>query len=380
MKRKTEKQKKHIVKMHASGKTIQELHKEFNVPQSTLYSWIKQYKTYRTRYGTVTPKDLDSARRRIKKLEDLVAALQSSPQIANMTTKEKEQAIDAQYGKYSVHTLCEAFNLSTGTFYNYKLRAKGKDAWYKKRRAELKDQIHQIYKDSHYTYGVRRIRAALQRKGYRVSERIVLELMHELNISGSRIGIKRTHHLLGVAEKRTNKLMQCFDVSSPNTVWVSDMTSIDLKNRRIYVCAYLDLYSRKIVSVRCGYSCSTNLALAAIRDAIANERPHPGLTVHTDNGGAFVSYSMNRLIRHYGFKQSFSRPGIPQDNSVMESFFNTLKQEFLYRHEFRSETEFRTKLSEYLNYYNTERLHEYLGYKTPAEVTSSYYILESVLA
>lgn len=323
-KRKTEKQKKHIVELFTQGRPVSELCSEYGISQSTLYSWAKQYRIYRTRYGAVTPKDLDSAKRRIKKLEDMVAVLQASEQISNMTAKEKEKAVDAQYGKYSIHTLCEAFNLPTGTFFNYKLRAMGKNAWYEKRRAELKDAIMQIFTDSHYTYGVRRIRAALKRKGYRASERIILELMRELNISGSRINSKKTHLLLGAAEKRINRLMQCFDVDSPNTIWASDMTSINLKNRRMYICAYLDLYSRKVVSIRCGHSCSTNLALASIRDAIASERPESGLIIHTDNGGAYISYSMRRLVGHYGFEQSFSRPGIPQDNSAMESFYNTL--------------------------------------------------------
>ena len=364
-KRKTEKQKKHIVGLFTQGIPISELCSKYGISQSTLYSWAKQYKVYRTRYGAVTPKDLDSAKRRIRKLEDMVAILQASEQVSSMSIKEKEKAVDAQYGSYSVHTLCEAFSLSTGTFFNYKLRAKGKNAWYEKRRSELKDQIMQIYLGSYRTYGIRRIRAALQRKGYRVSERVVLELMHELNISGSRTDIKRTHNLLGAAEKRVNRLMQCFDVETPNTVWVSDMTSIDIKGRRMYICAYLDLYSRKVVSIRSGRGCSTNLALAALRDAISTEHPKPGLVIHTDNGGAFISYSMRRLVGHYGFRQSFSRPGVPQDNSAMESFFNTLKQEFLYRHEFRSEVEYKTMLMEYINYYNSERLHEYLGYKTP---------------
>lgn len=172
--------------------------------------------------------------------------------------------------------------------------------------------------------------------------------------------------------------MQCFDAKAPNTVWVGDITSIDIKGRRMYICAYLDLYSRKVLSIRSGRGCSTNLALAALRDAINTEHPGPGLIIHTDNGGAYISYSMRRLVGHYGFKQSFSRPGIPQDNSAMESFFNTLKQEFLYRHEFHSESEFKIKLAEYTDYYNTERLHEYLGYKTPIEA-GSYCILESLM-
>ena len=366
--RKTEKQKREIVSEHMKGISPAELYTKYNVKQSTLYRWIKQYRPYSTRFGTVTPKDLDSAKRRIKKLEDIVAVLQSSIQISSMSIKEKEEAVDREYGNYSVHTLCEAFLLPTGTFYNYKLRAKGKNAWYNKRRKELKDEIMQVFNESHRTYGIRRVRAALQRKGIHVSERLVSELMRELNITGSRIGIKETHYLLGVAEKRVNRLKQHFDISSPGKVWVSDMASIVVKNRRIHICAYLDLCSRKIVAARCGHNCSANLALATIRDAIVSEHPDPGLIIHTDNGAAFTSYTMRRLVGHYGFKQSFSTPNTPLDNSAMESFFNTLKQELLYRYDFRSEEELRKRLQEYIKYYNEERLHKYLKYKTPSEI------------
>lgn len=373
--RKSTSQKKAIVQQYTNGDSVDSLCTRYNVAKSTLYLWIKQYKPYRTGYGVATPKDLDSAKKRIKKLTDMVTFLQSLPQVSSMTVHEKEEAVDGAYGKYSVRTLCEAISLPTGTFYNYKLRAKGKDAWFKKRRNELKDEIMAAFVASHRTYGIRRIQATLQRKGIRISKRVVAELMREMNITGSREEVKEIHNRLGRAEKRVNILKQHFAASTPNSVWVSDMTSIEIRNRRIYICAYLDLFSRKVVAFRTGYSSSSNLALATIRDAIAAEHPKPSLIIHTDNGSAYTSYSMKRLAGHYKFRQSFSHPGIPQDNSAMESFFHTLKQECLYRHEFRSYEEFKKILIRYVNYYNNGRIHEYLGYQTPSE-TFAGYVLE----
>ena len=372
---KTVTEKKAIVHQFIKGDSVVSLCTRYNISKSTLYSWIKQFREHRTGYGVATPKDLDNARKRIKKLEDMVTILQASTQISSMTVKEKEEAVDALYGKYSVRTLCEAFSLPTGTFYNFKLRSKGRDAWFNKRRNVLRDEVMKVFNESNHTYGIRRVQAALQRKGIRTSKRVVAELMREMNITGSREETKAIHCKLGREEKRINLLKQHFDVSSPNSVWVSDMTSIDVKNRRIHICAFLDLFSRKIVAIRCGYSSSSNLALAAIRDAITREHPAPGLVIHTDNGSAFTSYSMRRLAGHYKFRQSFSCPGIPQDNSAMESFFHTLKQECLYRHEFRSEGEFKRILFQYIDYYNSKRIHEYLQYRTPSE-TYSDHVLE----
>ena len=177
-KQRSEKVKTRIVNEYLSCRSTERICRRYEIPRSTLYYWIKQYAPHKTDYGSVTVKEFDSLKRKVKKLENMVQALQGSEQIQGMTVKEKEKAIDVLYGKYSVHTLCDAFMLSRATFYNYKFRAKHQEAWYEQRKAALKAEIEKIYEGSMRTYGARRICAALRRNGHTVGERYVSDLMH----------------------------------------------------------------------------------------------------------------------------------------------------------------------------------------------------------
>ena len=365
MKHFTEKRKTGIVDKFNAGMSSGEIKEKYGVPRSTLYFWQKQYSTIRTEDSSVTPRAYYVLKRHTDKLELMLQILQGSEPITSLSTKDKEDLIDELYGKYPVQTLCDAFNIPTATYYNHRLRNKNENAWFETRRVEIMEKIRAIEEETHQTYGVRRVAAALRNIGYSVSEKYVSCLMREMGILNPRKDTKKDYLKLAHHERRINKLKQCFEVERPNMVWVSDMTCFNLKGKRKYICVYLDLYSRKVLACRVGPNSSTNLALSTLRDAVASETPERGLVIHTDNGGAYISYSMNRLIRQNGFEQSFSRPGHPRDNAAMESFFSSLKQEFLYKYIFRSERELRSSLDEYIRFYNEKRLHEYLGYTAP---------------
>lgn len=365
MKHFTEKRKTSIVDKFNAGMSSDEIKEKYGVPRSTLYSWREQYSTIRTEDSSVTPRAYYVLKRHADKLELMLQILQGSEPITSLSTKDKEDLVDELYGKYPVQTLCDAFNIPTATYYNHRLRNKNEDAWFETRRAEIMEKIRIVEDESRHTYGVRRTSAALRNMGYSVSEKYVAGLMHEMGILNPRKDTKKDYLKLAHHERRINKLKQCFEVERPNIVWVSDMTCFNLKGKRKYICVYLDLYSRKVVACRVGPNSSTNLALSTLRNAITSETPERGLVIHTDNGGAYISYSMNRLVRQNGFEQSFSRPGHPRDNAAMESFFSSLKQEFLYKYIFRSERELRSSLDKYIRFYNEKRLHEYLGYTTP---------------
>ncbi|MCR4753045.1 MAG: IS3 family transposase [Candidatus Saccharibacteria bacterium] len=135
----------------------------------------------------------------------------------------------------------------------------------------------------------------------------------------------------------------------------------------MYICVYLDLYSRKVLAYNYGRNPSTNLATRTIKEAVRKERPSRGLILHTDNGGAYTSYSMSRIAAHFGITQSFSHPGAPHDNAVAEAFFHTLKKECIYRNGFKSEAEFRKELDSYTYFYNNQREQHYLRYHSPVQ-------------
>ncbi len=358
-----------IVGEYYQGRSIKDIIEKEKIPRSTIYSWLKKYHRHTTKYGTATPKMLQDANKRIKKLEKIIEILQNSETFSNLTTAQKEKEIDLLYKHYDIRTLCAAFLLPPGTYYNHIFRNKGDKSKFAIRRSNLRDRIYKLHQKNP-DYGIRRIKASLVNEGEFISSTMVSRLMQELGISGDTSLIKKQNKRLAAYERRLNLLKQDFKAKGPNEVWLGDMTVVAINNVHYYISAYLDLYSRKIVAYRIGRSPSTHLAMETLRMAIKNENPAACLIIHTDNGSAYVSYSMRRLIRHYGFTQSFSRPGKPHDNAPMESFYNTIKREFIYRKEFKSLDSFRIELVKYIDYYNNERIQKSLSNRSPISIHS----------
>ena len=105
-------------------------------------------------------------------------------------------------------------------------------------------------------------------------------------------------------------------------VWVSDITAYRFHHEYFYICAILDLFSRKVIAYRVAKTSSTQLITLASRQAYSERRPEPGLIFHSDRGKQYLSRSFQMLLKESGVEQSLSRPGNPHDNAVMESFFS----------------------------------------------------------
>ena len=366
MKRKSETQKILAVRDYHKGKKVADICREYNCAKSTFYTWVRPYTEKKNKYGTVRLKDLQLANDRIRKLENELEIIRNSSFFKELTMKDKKAGIDEQYGKYSVHELCDAFSLSTGTYYNHLFRNKNEKAWYVERRAMLSGKIADIFNASRQTYGIKRVRHSLQQQGITISEKLVSELMREMGLSPIQASSK-ANYKKAIEQRRIDRLKQKFDVREPNTVWASDMTCFDLNGHRMYICVYLDLYSRKVLAYNHGRNPSTNLATRTITEAIRKEQPGKGLIVHTDNGGPYVSYSMSKIAARFGITQSCSHPGTPHDNAVAEAFFRTLKKECIYRNNFKSEAEFKKELDSYIDFYNNQREQHYLRYHSPVQ-------------
>ena len=369
-----EKAKIRIIKEYSNGSSVSSICNKYSISKSTLYYWVKLYKSQRTEKGiTITPKELDSAKRRIKKLEDIINVLSTVDCNVSSPLKTKLKSLESLYGQYSVHTLCEALHVSRGSFYNYMLRNKRDNSWFNKRREDLKLLIQTIYDDSNQIFGVGKIRAALVGNGYIVSEKIVSELMHEMGLHSIRISSKKDNRILKRDEKRVNVLQRKFNVSQLNKVWVSDITCYKFKEIYFYICVFVDLFSRKVLSLSIGKNNSTHLVKIALTTAYNDRRPKEGLIIHTDRGAPYTSYSTQNLAKTYGIIQSYSDAGKPHDNAVVESFFATLKKEELYRSRYKSVAEFKESIKRYVIFYNTVRLHKFLNYKTPEQAESTFW-------
>lgn len=172
--------------------------------------------------------------------------------------------------------------------------------------------------------------------------------------------------------KYKNHLNQQFHTDAPNQVWVSDVTQYRFKNKNYYICAVIDLYARKVISYMISKRNSTLLVKMTFRQAFQSRNPDLPLIFHTDRGSNYRSNAFCAYLQELGVTQSFSRAHVPYDNSVMESFFSTLKKEELYRTKYKSEREFREAVDDYMEFYNDRRPHAKLQNKTPNQKDAEY--------
>ena len=260
--------------------------------------------------------------------------------------------------------LCEALDVSRGTFYNHILRNKREDTTYAEHRSELREVIQKIYDKSNQIFGAKKIFAVMEEQGFHTSPRMVQELMHEMGLKSIRQGAKNSYNK--EQRKLTNHVNQQFKVTQPDEVWVSDVTYFRFSDKKFYICAVIDLFARKVISYRIGKSNSTQLVKSTFRAAYENRCPAHSLIFHTDRGTNYRAAAFCTYLKSLGVTQSFSKAYTPYDNSVMESFFSSLKREELYRSKYRSENEF-------MVFYNEQRPHAVNQYKTPAQKESEYY-------
>ena len=193
---------------------------------------------------------------------------------------------------------------------------------------------------------------------------MVAELMREMNLFSIRTDAKK-QHLKYDNDNKKDALRMNFAVKAPNEVWVSDITYFKFNQKDYYICVILDLYSRKVIACKVSPKQSTQLTSSTFKLAFNQRNPNNGLIFHSDRGGNFMSYTFQTLLKSYRVKQSFSPSGKPQHNAVMESFFASMKKEELYRTNYRGIDDMKNRLQRYVDFYNNERPHSTIRYRTP---------------
>ena len=371
----SEEEKQTLVGLYYSGKSVAEICEENQFSRSTFYSWIQAYRPVESKNSsrTVTPKDFDSLLRRCEKQEQIIAVLKSVPAVASATTQGKLAVLEPLYGQFSVHVLCEALDVPRGTFYNHIKRNKRDKSSYAKHREELREAIRDIFDESRQTFGSEKICAVLHERGYRAGTTLVRELMSEMELSSVSTTSKRQWKKSNSYKRKANILQRQFHAEAPNCVWVSDVTCIKLKERYYYLCAIIDLYSRKVIAHKVSTRNSTQLITATLRMAYDTRMPGENLIFHSDQGSQYTAHAFRQLLKRLKITQSFSNAGAPHDNAVMESFFSVFKKEEFYRSAYRSETEMREKIAKYIAFYNQKRPHTTLNYKTPEQYEDKFF-------
>lgn len=358
-----------IITQFRQGKSIQELCTEYGVCERTIYRWAKKYcGIVPGEKRTLTVKECDMLLRRVEKLENIVAILKTVNCTVHDPLKKKLHELELLYEQYDVHTLCEALDVSRGTFYNHILRNKRGNAWFEKRREEYCILIREVFDEYRQVLGAEKIRTILVQRGYQVSIEYVARLMKEMGLASIRSTAKQDYIKLNATEKKRNILRQQFQADRPNQIWVSDVTCFKLGERYLYTCVILDLFSRRIVAYNVSKKNSTQLITSTFKTAWEQRSPNASLIFHSDRGAQYTSHRFRQLLHERSVEQSFSNSGKPHNNAVAESFFATLKKEDLYRKDYTSEAAFKRGLASYIEFYNTKRPHRTLKNQTPCQV------------
>ena len=255
-------------------------------------------------------------------------------------------------------------------------------AWLKRPPSErqlndekLVKEIKRVHKESYGTYGARRIKAQLDSDGIKCSKNKVSKLMKENNIF-SKITRKfkattYSNHNYNIAP---NLLKQDFNVEAPQKAYVRDITYIATEEGWLYLATVIDLFDRCVVGWSMNSTMTRKLVIDAFNSAILKENPEEGFIFHSDRGVQYASYDYQNLLKDNGCIQSMSAKGCCYDNACAESFFSYLKKDFLYGRKFKTRSEARQAVVEYIElFYNSKRLHSTLGYKSPKEYRKSYY-------
>ena len=368
----SDKFKKDVVNRYLNGESVPKIHKDTGVSKSTIYEWINSSKECFS--ITAMQKTIDRQRQKIKRLESMIEIIHEADFFQEIPLEKRLDLIDKVWETYGINVSCDALDVAHGTFHNHQKRGKGKNYLHNKRKSELLPEIEKIDNEFHHIYGANKITSELKNRGFNASKNTILKIMQEEHIHSLRMDKNYRAFLNG--EKR-NVINRKFDTQRPNQAWVSDVTYLQIGNAKpkyFFLCVIMDLYSRKIIAHSVGETNSKRLINTTFRKAIESRDINEGLVFHSDRGANYTSKSFCDLLVEYGVIQSFSKPGTPYDNAVIESFFQNFKTEcFNHYFDIRNKKELINIIDEYINFYNIKRSHSYLNYVSPDDYERKYF-------
>lgn len=286
---------------------------------------------------------------------------------------EKFAPMHAERANHTIGLMARLLEVSRAGYYAWLQRA-GTLPPTVVRRAWLAAQIRAIHADSNGVNGFRRVLAELTRRGIPASEGLVRSIMHELGIFGIQPHTsKRTTIAADDEHDRPDLIRRDFTACRPGIRLVGDITYLRTGEGWLYLATVIDLHNREVVGWSMAAHMRTKLISDALRMAHAHGRVAPGAIFHSDRGAQYTSAEYAALAKELDVRLSVGRTGSCHDNAVAESWFSMLKNEMYHRQRFATRRRARFHVMQYIEvFYNRQRLHSSLGYRTPAEARADY--------
>jgi transposase InsO family protein len=267
--------------------------------------------------------------------------------------------------------MCKILKVSKSGFYSWLDRPEGDRA---RENRQLLALIERIFAESRGTYGVPRVHAALRQRHQECGYNRVARLMKR---AGLRSKTKRRFQVKTTDSKHGNPIApdrvdRDFRASAANRIWVSDITYIPTDEGWLYLATTMDLFSRKIVGWSMSATLHASIVIDALQMAIDRRRPAAGLIHHSDRGVQYSCAEFRAQLDAHGLVASMSRKGNCYDNAAKESFYHSLKADLVHHERYRTRDEARASVFDYIEvFYNRERLHSTLGYRSPEDFERS---------
>lgn len=274
--------------------------------------------------------------------------------------------------RWPLRVMCRALKASPSGYHAWVRRSISVRS---RRHAVLSATIGVAHRTSRETYGSPRVHAALKHQGVSCCVNTVARIMREEGLKAkTKRKFKATTNSAHGLPVASNLLDRNFQRSRANEAWVSDITYIATDEGWLYLATTLDLYSRRIVGWAMSERMTSQLVIDALAMAVEHRQPQAGLIHHSDRGSQYASSAFQSVLLAHGMVCSMSRKGDCYDNAVMESFFGTFKTELVSfagrtgRGCYACRASARQAIFEWIEvFYNRQRLHSSLGYKSPAD-------------
>lgn len=278
--------------------------------------------------------------------------------------------INEHRDSFPIGLMCELLCVSRSGYYDSVDRPLSQRA---ERTAKIHESVRQVFEERHAIYGPAKIAQELRERDELETACLntVSQAMQEMGLkSRVRKAFTPTTTKSDPSKKPApNVLDRQFTATEANQKWVTDITYLLTSAGWVYLAVVIDLFSRKIVGWQLGDSLATPLVSGALRQAIESRKPQRGeLLCHSDRGCQYTSDDYQKTLRTLGIECSMSRTGNCYDNAVAERFFWSLKHEWTKHHEYADLESARLSVFKYIEvFYNRQRLHQSLGYKTPEQ-------------
>jgi len=245
--------------------------------------------------------------------------------------------------------------------------------YYQPQRKEEEEEVEVLegivgVLEKHPFYGYRKVAKALEARG--VTEKQVRRIMHRAGLRAvyarRRLSIAQKEH------KRYPYLLRDKQIWLPNQVWATDITYVRVAGGYVYLVVILDLYSRKVLSWRVSNTMDTEFCISALEEAL--QRWGIPAIFNMDQGSQFTSEGFLRVLERYQIQISMDRKGRVRDNIWVERFWRSLKYEDIYLSDYQTMGDLKEGLKRYFMFYNGQRFHQSLEYRTPDEVYESHFV------